>query len=365
MRDKFAFSLIPNYELHLVGFGKSDSPEKKITNDGEIYNYPLFDFERTENKRWKASSQLWKLLKKIQPDLLIIHAVELLPVALLYKWRFGKKLIYDVQENYTRNIWYQKNYKVWQKPFLVFGISLIEMLSRVGVNHYILAEKCYQQELNFLLRKKNSILENKFLATYGDLKSSKAENNSIQSKQNTPLHFAYTGTISEIYGIREAVELIIKLQKSGLDLYFSIIGKVINEELKAWLENELGGLDWVSLTISLFPIPHEEIKQVLETTDFALLPYQPNKSTENCIPTKMYECLALQIPMIVQVNQTWEAFCEPHNASVFIDFANPNIGFLKNEIQQKTFFGNGKVEDAFWDGNELRELVEKVLGESD
>lgn len=361
MRDKFAFSLIPNYEIHLVGLGKADFPEKTITNQGETHNHPLFDFDRTESKRWKASFQLWSLLKKIQPDLLVIHAVELLPVALLYKWRFGKKLIYDVQENYTRNIWYQINYKNWQKPFLIFGISLIEKLSRLGVDHYVLAEKCYQQELDFLPKKRVSVLENKFLTTSGEVKSNQARNNSIQPKQNKTLHFAYTGTISEVYGIKEAVYLMKELQKNELDLHFSIIGKVVSKDLKTWLENELERLVWASLKISLFPIPHEEIRQVLEITDFALLSYQPNKSTENCIPTKMYECLALQIPMIVQENPTWERFCQPYNSAVFIDFANLNINSLKKEIQQKTFFGDGEIEEAFWDGKKLKELVGNLL----
>ncbi len=361
MQDKFAFSLIPNYEIHLVGLGKADFPEKTTINNGEIHNYPLFDFGRTENKRWKASFQLWELLKKIQPDLLIIHAVELLPIALLYKWQFGKKLIYDVQENYTRNIWYQKNYKSWQKPFLVFGISLIERLSRAGVSHYILAEKCYQQELNFLPKNRVSVLENKFLATYGEIKSNQDSNNSIQPKTKKAIHFAYTGTISEVYGVKEAVGLMKKLRESGLEIQFSIIGKVVNKDLKIWLENEFQSSDWVELEISLSPIPHQEIRQVLANTNFALLPYQPNKSTENCIPTKLYECLALQIPMLVQENKTWKTFCKPYNPAIFIDFANPNISFLKNEIQQKTFFGDGKIEEAFWDGKELKELVDNHL----
>jgi glycosyltransferase involved in cell wall biosynthesis len=361
MRDKFAFSLIRSYKIHLVGLGKSDFPARTSFRNGEVHNHPIYDFEKTENKRWKASFKLWKLLKEIQPDLLIIHAVELLPVALLYKWKFSKKLIYDVQENYTKNIWYQKNYKTWQKPFLVFGISLIEKLSTTGVNQYILAEKCYKQELNFFPKKNSTVLENKFLETSNYSSPKKTKNNSIQPIQNRPIHFAYTGTISEIYGIKEAIELIKKLQNSGVDLHFSVIGKAISKKLKNWLENELENFDWVSLKVSLSPVPHKEIMQVLETTNFALLPYQPNKSTENCIPTKMYECLALQIPMIIQRNRTWEEFCKPYNASIFTNFANPDVEFLKSEIQQKTFFGKGEVKEVFWNGNKLKELVENVL----
>ncbi|MGB0524496.1 MAG: hypothetical protein ACPGJS_16105 [Flammeovirgaceae bacterium] len=348
MYEKFALTLCTAYEVHIIGFETS----QPLTPQKNIHFHPLFQFTRQGNKRLGASKQLLHQLTAIQPDLLIIHAVELLPAACWYAWRHRIPLCYDVRENYWRNIIYQRNYSTVFKWPLAIGIRLLERLSRLVVQHYFLAEQCYATEFNFT-HGKHTVLENKF-KPLNPLPISK-------SKKKNELQFVYTGTISKIYGAQEAFNLMEKLRNSGLKLHFTMIGKVAQQALGNWLAQRAQRCPWFTWSGNSQPVPHPQILEALHNADYALLPYQPNLSTINCIPTKMYECLALAIPMVVQENELWKSICTPHQAAVFIDFPTAQIETLKNQLLQGAYYPNGPVATAFWEGATLLDIVHALL----
>ena len=333
MFEKFAQSLCKSYAVHLIGF-EAAIPDQVPIN---IHFYPIFHFNRKSNQRWQASKAYLKTLKQIQPDVLIVHAIELLPAACWYSVQNNIPLCYDVRENYWRNIIYQDHYPSLLKYPLAFAVRLLEWSSRLIVKHYFLAERNYEHEFQFS-KGKSTVLENKYkpMALKGKV-------------PNKRLSFVYTGTISPIYGAQEAFVLMEKLVKSGLELTFTMIGKVAHQELGQWLSQQAERCSWFYWKGAATPVPHSEIIQLLIQADFSLLPYQTNKSTENCIPTKLYECLALGVPMIVQHNPLWESICEPYQAAVFINYKKANIQELLVKLKESAFYPNGSVEEAKWE----------------
>ena len=346
MFEKFGQSLSQHYEVHIIGF-EATIPEKITSN---IHFYPIFNFDRTSQSRWQASKLFLEALTNIQPDLLIVHAVELVPAACWYSFRNGIPLCYDVRENYFRNILYQDHYASVIKLPLALAIRGIEWLSRLQVNHYFIAERNYEQEFSFS-RGKSTVVENKFLSLIDTTKRT--------TTQNDTLHIVYTGTISSIYGAVEAFTLMEKLYEKGQGLTFSMLGKVAEEELGSWLAQQAKRCEWFNWLGEKHPVPHSSIVQLLLKADFALLPYLPNKSTENCIPTKLYECLALGIPMIIQENPLWKEVCAPHQAALFIDFPSADIEALIAAMETQTFYPNGEVTMAKWEV-ESSKLVQTV-----
>ena len=57
-------------------------------------------------------------------------------------------------------------------------------------------------------------------------------------------------------------------------------------------------------------VPHTAILEAASQADFGLVAHQPNPSNENCIPTKIYEYLGIQLPMLLQ-NHPLLGICNP------------------------------------------------------
>lgn len=346
MFEKFAQTLHDHFEVHILGFASSN----RTPPPQNIHFHPIFDFTRTNTSRLHASKVFLQTIKRIKPDVLIVHAVELLPAACWYAFRQAIPLCYDVRENYWRNIIYQNNYHSLLKLPLALSIRCVEWLSRLVVQHYFLAEKCYAHETSFSTGKQ-TVLENTYKAV------AKLALASRQRPVVSKLKFVYTGTISTIYGAKEAFMLMERLNSNGTDLEFTMIGKIAQKHLGDWLDQQAKKHSWFQWKGKYTPVPHSELIQALASSDLSLLPYQANKSTQNCIPTKMYECLALGIPMLVQHNTMWEDLCQQYQAALFIDYATENPQELRSKLQQKHFYPNGPTISAFWDTSNKQRLL--------
>jgi len=349
MFEKFALSLSANYEVHIIGFEASIPP----LSQPNIYFHPIFRFHRTSNHRLQASQLFWQKLKALKPQLLIVHAVELLPMACWYGIRYRIPVCYDVRENYYRNILFQNHYPIYLKFPLALMLRAMEWLSRLKVAHYFMAERNYEQEFSFS-KGKSTVLENKYKSLV---------NFPFIPKNESLKHFVYTGTISTIYGAKEAFILVEKLYRLGQVETFTMIGKAAEKELADWFKKQAQQHSWFKWKGTSTPIAHTEIIQALAKADMALLPYQANKSTMNCIPTKLYECLALGIPMLIQQNALWEAICQPHQAALFIDYQDIEINELAQKLVQYDFYPSGTVNEANWDqeGEKLLAIVNKLV----
>ena len=67
-------------------------------------------------------------------------------------------------------------------------------------------------------------------------------------------------------------------------------------------------------------VPYMQIVNYTKKSDILLLPYLPNKSTQDCIPTKFYEAIALRKVMFIQKNKYWQELLKDYDVGVFIDF---------------------------------------------
>ena len=179
----------------------------------------------------------------------------------------------------------------------------------------------------------------------------------------TTTHLVYTGTISTIYGIKEAVYFAERLHEAGLPIQFSIMGKVAEPELQSFLQHKAQIHSWLQLTASEALVPHSEILTLLRQADFVLLPYQDNPSTRDCIPTRMYECLAMGIPMLVQQNPRWETMCLHYEAGISIDFNSTAVLPIWQKMMTTNYYPSGPIQNALWSAEErkLLSVISRIL----
>lgn len=377
MYEKFANSIIKHFpsevEVHILG-AKSNKPQAPNLKSQTIFFHPISDFDRLSKKRWAYSKIFLNKVLGLKPSLLIINSPELLLPALLIKIKIKIPIFYDVRENYWRNILYQPTYKSYLRPILAVAVRSLEYLSRLWIDFYLLAEKCYEKETSFG-RGKSEIIENKYVSEGLGVRNEglgvRNEGLGVRSKGfeiststlkpnpsplNPPL-FLYTGTISPTYGTINAIRFIKKIRKYLPDSHLLIKGFCSDKKYFQLLESEAKGFDFITLEISNFPINHQEIIATFTKASIALLPYLPNKSTENCIPAKMYESIAHNLPMIIQKNALWESVCSPCKAALFIDFEEENLENLASQIVNYPFYSKGDRSFVFWENTEEKKLV--------
>ena len=190
------------YEINIIGNeGKKDRTDNKI-------KFHTHTINRTQwlKRLWIREQLLFKILK-LKPKLLIITTHELINTALILKLLIGCKVIYDIQENYARNVLLKPGIP---SHLISFLIRLKELAGSRFIDYFLLAEKSYKEELSFV-KKKFSILENK---------AKKIKINRTLSNQQ---RFLFSGTISDYGGVRIAVEIMKEFEATSMRISEVII----------------------------------------------------------------------------------------------------------------------------------------------
>lgn len=345
MYQKLGISIaqrFPKTEIHLLGFYSANQKSAKEN----IYFHHLFNFSRLSFKRFFASFKILKWLLKNKPKITIICTYEFLPILILYKLFYKTKLVYDVQENYFRNIRYTKVFPKILRFSLAYGVRLIERIGHFFVNDYFLAEECYKNEIAFM-QKKGIVLANKV---------KKEKISSIEPNTTNPklLKLALVGTISKDYGVFEVLKWVEKLEEKVGNLQLKIAGFCPNPKDFELLNKELSNKKFIEQNYTQKPIPNISILETMQNSDILLLPYQVNKSVERRIPTKMYEALALGLPMLIQKNQHWKNFLEQNFPDAYfqmLDFNNLEISdTIINFLQKLSIYQIS--QNIFWEEEE-------------
>ena len=347
MYEKFAISIAgtDKYEVHIIGY-ESELPASHSPN---IHFHPLFDFPRISFKRIMASWKYYKTILKLKPDLIVINTHEYLIVTSLYRILFGTEILYDVQENYFRNIWYQDNFPPLIKQVLALWVRAKEWLFSPFISHFLLAEEGYKTELSFI-GKKFTVIANKFKS----LKPLNPKKERIPDKK--PIKFTYTGTISKEYGIEEAVVFTNKFSKTR-DCQLNIIGYCPNGQLFTALKQKINNNPKIFLTGGNKPVSHFKLLKEIEQVDCALAPYRRHKSTENCIPAKFYEYIAFKIPVLApNDNPYWIKILSKYPNFLFIDFQNPDFDHINQWLASYSPSFLAINEEIYWAQEESKLL---------
>lgn len=314
--ERFALSLAkPNkYEINIIGL----APKKLSEPKQGIRFFLLKNKGRSFKSRFNSITEVYRLLKKIKPKLIILTTPQILLPSIIIKFLFHGKIIYDIQEDYLKNILYQKLYPLPLRYVLAYGIRWFEKMTVPFVDHFFLAEKCYSKSLTFI-ESKYTILENKFADV-----SSLPEN-----KNQDKIRLLFTGIISEYSGIHTALEVYKKWKKINPDIRLTVAGYTYQKEIADLLFKleqtdpnvELFGVD--------FFIDHELIIQLIKTSTIAFVCHQYNEISKEKIPTKLYEYSYLQLPYFVQSQSNWANTGKKTGGAIEVDFYH--IDFQKVE----------------------------------
>lgn len=372
MRGKFAEALRahPGWQVHVAGRATNGAGPSPLTEDGPpVGQHRIFWGSRVGLNRLLAQGRYWQLLRALQPSLVIVHAPELLPLTLL--WRAlgqGRQFIYDIRENYALNVRTQQVYRGWLKRGLAAGLRWVEGAAATRAAAVLLAEESYAAELPFLKQLSASrvlLLENKYQPAPGEQLPRLAHPLPAPTE---PLRLLFSGTISVLNGVWEAIELARHLRTAwpgGAQL--TIIGFCQQPVLLADLQQVAATESaWLTLIGGADLVPHSHIVTEIGRSHLGLLPYQPHASTERCRPTKLFEYLAHGLPLFIPHNLLWESELIKYQAGIIVDFADAPgaAAAVAAALPQAHFYPAGvPAEAVLWanEGKKLRVLLESLL----
>ena len=348
MFEKIGKSLnqVPEYEVFIIGYPSHKPP---IHEGIKFIPHPYF--HRLSLKRLLIPVITLKKIFKVKPDAFIVNTHELLIVAVIIRIIFGTRIIYDLQENYWRNILWTDTFPPIIRQVLAMWVRSKEKLLAGFIQLFLLAEKGFEKEMKFF---KNNfiILENK---------SSLPEGRSPE-KLNGSIRLLFSGTLNESTGVFQTIDLANALHQVDNSIYLNIIGYCpVTSTLKKILE-KIQGKSFITLTGGDQLVPHDVVVSQLYRSDFGIIYYPSSPHTENKIPTKLYEYLAARLAIIIQDYKPWVDFCNPYQAALPVQFNHFNAADLLYKMKTSKFY-TASPTDVFWSGEEkkLVEAINKVL----
>ena len=115
----------------------------------------------------------------------------------------GCRVIYDIRENYFRNILYTDAFPSFLRIFIASYVRVKEWITFPFINFYFLAEAGYAGEISFMGNKK-VVIENK-------VKRIPLPPSTKKSAKDGSIHLLFSGTLATTTGVFVAIELATKL----------------------------------------------------------------------------------------------------------------------------------------------------------
>lgn len=333
-----------DYEVTVIGFAPSGGP---LSSEDNLKSVSLGHFPRLSFQRWLAK---WKVLRHayaVNPAVFIFNTYELLLPAMVLKVFRNTRIVYDVRENYYRNILHSEGLPVLARLPMALAVRLVEKITAPAVDHFFLAEIGYEDEFKFH-RGGWTVIENKAV--------------SVASRRmpdaSTGLKLLFTGTLSESSGVFRAIKLAQLCHEQRSDVSLTIAGYAAAPSVQVRIKSLSATLPFIRLIGIDTLVPHTQILELIQTCHAGIIAYPKVSHTENCVPTKLFEYLQASLPIITEAHWPWVKRFAANEPFVFCDFENPAVEAMVNSLTSNRFYST-PVRDAGWE-SEVPALL-KVL----
>jgi glycosyltransferase involved in cell wall biosynthesis len=340
MFERMGRSLAENgFEVFIIGSQGSLKSEKD-----HVHFLPHGKINRISIKRLAVKFKIIKHLFSIKPEVLIIATHELIGVALVYKLFTGRKIIYDIQENYFRNILHTNAFPKYIRWLIASLVRFKEIITSVFFSQFLLAEKCFVSELTFAQRK-SVVIENKCRMGF--------ERNRSRRQPNDGIEIIFTGTLAVSTGVFEAISLALKLNAINPKVSLKIIGYCQQVNTLSKIENEIKNHRFISLVGGKDFVSHQTILDAICSANFGIIYYTESPHTRDRIPSKLYEYLACELPMLLQDNPSWTKLADQYQACIKVNFESIDANSILNKMTTQLFYQT-KPTDVQWESEEKK-----------
>lgn len=224
-----------------------------------------------------------KVLEGVEADIIHYHDPELIPWMAKLRGK-GATLVYDMHENIAVDIPAKSYVPGPVKPLARWVLPKL-LRSWLRGQHVVFAVKEYPQLYPWI--ESHAVVQNLF----------KLENLPDAPSLNTErFTLAYLGGMTAVRGCLDTLEVIRRLQVAGHDLGYEAIGPEMEDRIDEYQGLVAAhGLKHINFTGSL---PLHDAYAHAAGCQAALLLFQPSPNHDNCCPNKLFEYMALGLPVV-------------------------------------------------------------------
>ena len=338
---KECFSLAKNgYKINLVvadGLGHEELNKIQIIDVGKKIKSRFY-------RMFIITFKIFKTAKKMNACIYHFHDPELIPYMVILRL-LGKKVIYDVHEDYVASILYKDYLPKFLKPFISYLYAILEKI----VSKYfiiVLAENCYRKRLS------NGITILNYSKTNQYCFARKYFGNTL----------IYTGNITEDRGAFIYVEILNKISTINV-LMIGKCSKYLAERLR---EKASDNKRLIIIGVEEY-VKYNKILEAYKDQNLlaGLILFPTEGQYKDRIPTKIFEYMAAGLPVIASNFQIWRKIIEDNNCGILVnpldlnEVVNAVRYLIDNPDKVKIMSGNAKViikKKYSWSFEELKLL---------
>lgn len=339
--------------------------EKRQQVDG----ITVLGFSRIKN-RWSRMTNfpaMLKLAASLKADIYHLHEPELLLASIFIKTSNPKaRLIYDVHENYNDAIISdEKNWiPGWLKPGLAWLIDTLEKPLSRFCDLVIAAGP----DIEARFRKHRTISIRNFAPT--EIIDKVLMNKRPQGKNLSKYRIVYTGSITKTRGMIEilrALEIVNKKHPTEL----LATGIYQDADYQQQVESEPGYRSMIYL--GYLPRYEEVVAQAVRA-DMAAICFHPDPNLDTAVErsNKLFEYMAMGLPLVVSNMPAWAELVNRHRCGVVVDPLDPQdiargiMQLIENPEERKAMGARGRqaVKECYsWEteGKRLVEAYQKLM----
>jgi glycosyltransferase involved in cell wall biosynthesis len=305
---------------------------------------------------------IYRAALKEEADVYHLHDVELVPLGMLLRLR-GRAVIYDIHEDYPRDMVSKYYLPVWLRPPLG---KTVEMLENFAARHFsaliIATPHIYRRYQHVNAR--TAVVQN--FPLLDELASDVSTVPWAQRKAAV----AYIGNITTVRCIREMISAVALLPEDpAAELHLA--GAYSPENLR----DQVAKLPGWKRVRELGYLDRRGVKQSLGRVQAGLVLFYPEPNYVNAYSNKMFEYMAAGIPVIASNFPLWREIVHKSACGILVDPLDPRaiagaIEYVLNNPKEAEAMGRrGRLAVQVrynWENEErkLLALYEEVLKNS-
>mgnify|MGYP001329985708 CR=1 FL=1 len=334
------------------------APHDKKEAIGNIEMVPIPKARNRFERMAISTLRALYLALKEKADIYHFHDPELIPAAFIIKLLTGRKVVYDVHEDYKQKMlsyeWINKRYR----KFVSIILDMLEKKFSTYFDYVITADSYVQSRFR---RRKVEIIAN-----YPPLSFSAGLE---CTRNNTTFKLIYVGGISEDRGIVMIIESLKYLKNKNIN--FEVFGNTDNPMLLNLLNN--------TEKVKYFGVvPWQEVSKHLANADVGLVLLQPVPAYFYCPGeniVKLFEYMSVGLPIIISNFPKLKKLILDIGCGIPVDPTNPEeiakaIEYLIEHPEEAKQMGeNGRkavLEKYNWEHEEkkLLRIYDELLNEN-